>query len=243
MGQSAEQAQVYEFSSREIKELARRFDGIFLPANEDANLPIYFVEVQFQGKPDFYSRLFAEIMVYLHQYQPENDWCSVAVFASRSVDLGVPMQYRGFLMSEQVKWVYLDELAAPASPSLGIGIVQLVVGARDAAVELTNQLMQKARQELEDEALKRKVIELIEAVLVYKFTELSREEIEAMFGLSDLKQTRVYQEGKLEGKLESVPRLLALGLSVEQIATALGLDVALVRQAAQSQSAPDTPQG
>lgn len=161
------------------------------------------------------------------------------------------MQYRGFLMSEQVKLVYLDELAAPASPSLGIGIVQLVVGAREAAVEQTNQLMQKARQELEDEALKRKVIELIEAVLVYKFTELSREEIEAMFGLSDLKQTRVYQEGKeegkeegkREGKLESVPGLLALGLSVEQIATALGLDVALVQQAAQSQSAPDTPQG
>jgi predicted transposase YdaD len=40
-----------------------------------------------------------------------------------------------------------------------------------------------------------------------------------MFRLSDLKQTRVYQEaleegkekGKEEGKLESVPRLLGLG--------------------------------
>jgi predicted transposase/invertase (TIGR01784 family) len=65
-----------------------------------------------------------------------------------------------------------------------------------------------------------------------------------MLGLSELKQTRVYQEaleegklegrleGKLEGKLESVPRLLALGLSVEQIAEALGLDVERVRQAA-----------
>lgn len=29
--ESTEQAQEYEFSSREVKELARRFDGIFLP--------------------------------------------------------------------------------------------------------------------------------------------------------------------------------------------------------------------
>lgn len=76
-----------------------------------------------------------------------------------------------------------------------------------------------------------------------------------MFSLSDLKQTRVYQEakeegrqegklegkqegkleGKQEGKLETVPRLLALGLSVEQIAEALELDVEVVRQVAQKQ--------
>ena len=61
-----------------------------------------------------------------------------------------------------------------------------------------------------------------------------------MFGLSELKQTRFYQEvftegkleGKEEGKLETVPKLLALGLSIEQIAQALGLDEEVVRQAA-----------
>lgn len=54
-----------------------------------------------------------------------------------------------------------------------------------------------------------------------------------MFGLSELKQTRVYQEGKLEVKLEAVPKLLGLSLSVEQIAQALDLDVAQVQQVAQ----------
>ncbi|BAZ42405.1 hypothetical protein NIES4101_83740 [Calothrix sp. NIES-4101] len=72
-----------------------------------------------------------------------------------------------------------------------------------------------------------------------------------MFGLSDLKQTRVYQEGKeegkeegikegrkegtqagrLEAKLEAVPKLLALGLTVEQVAEVLGLDINQVQQA------------
>ncbi|WP_290879987.1 hypothetical protein [Fischerella sp.] len=39
-----------------------------------------------------------------------------------------------------------------------------------------------------------------------------------------------------EGKLEAIPRLLALGLTVEQIAEALGLEIEQVRQAAQNQS-------
>ncbi len=62
-----------------------------------------------------------------------------------------------------------------------------------------------------------------------------------MLGLSELKQTRVYQEakqegieegkqlgieqGKLQGKLEAIPRLLRMGLSLEQIVEALDLPI------------------
>jgi predicted transposase/invertase (TIGR01784 family) len=64
-----------------------------------------------------------------------------------------------------------------------------------------------------------------------------------MLGLGDLKNTRFYQEafqegleeGERRGKLEAVGRFLALGLSVEQVATALGLSVEEVTQAAQQQ--------
>jgi predicted transposase/invertase (TIGR01784 family) len=41
------------------------------------------------------------------------------------------------------------------------------------------------------------------------------------------------REGQQEAKLESIPRLLALGLSVEQIAQALDLDLEQIRQAIQ----------
>jgi predicted transposase/invertase (TIGR01784 family) len=70
------------------------------------------------------------------------------------------------------------------------------------------------------------------------------EEIQAMFELSDLKQTKVYQqaleegrqqglqEGKIEGKLECVPRFLELGLTVEQIAKVFALDVEVVQKKA-----------
>ncbi len=73
-----------------------------------------------------------------------------------------------------------------------------------------------------------------------------------MFGLSELKQTKVYQEalaegeakGKAEGKaegevkgevkakLKAVPRLLKLGLTVKQIAKALELPLEQVQQIA-----------
>ncbi len=54
-----------------------------------------------------------------------------------------------------------------------------------------------------------------------------------------IRNTRVYQEAFTEGeqqgrqaaKLETVPSLIELGLSVEQIAQVLAIDVEVVRQA------------
>jgi predicted transposase/invertase (TIGR01784 family) len=82
--------------------------------------------------------------------------------------------------------------------------------------------------------------------LVYKFPKMNREEIESMFGLSELKQTKVYQEAKQEGlaegkqeglaegarqeKLRMIPVLLKLGLSIAETAKELGLSVEEVQQ-------------
>ncbi len=92
------------------------------------------------------------------------------------------------------------------------------------------------QQEIDDIGFRENILELIKTILIDKFVTLSREEIEAMFAFSDLKQTRVYQEAKEEGKLESIPGLLAIGLTVEQIVTALGLEVVQVQTVAEKQS-------
>jgi hypothetical protein len=42
-----------------------------------------------------------------------------------------------------------------------------------------------------------------------KFSQLSRQEIEAMFLVSDIKQTRVYQEAKQEGEMILLIRMLS----------------------------------
>jgi predicted transposase YdaD len=71
----------------------------------------------------------------------------------------------------------------------------------------------RAKTEIANPLVARGIIELLETVLVSKFAKLSREEIQAMFLLTDIKQTRVYQEGKQEGKQEGETQLLLRQLS------------------------------
>jgi predicted transposase YdaD len=52
-----------------------------------------------------------------------------------------------------------------------------------------------------------------------------------MFNLTDWKKTQFYQDVKQEGKLETIPLLLRLGLSAEQISTELKLSLEVVRKA------------
>jgi predicted transposase YdaD len=47
----------------------------------------------------------------------------------------------------------------------------------------------------------RGIIEMITTILVYKFTNLSREEIEQMLGIT-IQETRVYRDAKAEGRVE-----------------------------------------
>jgi transposase len=72
-------------------------------------------------------------------------------------------------------------------------------------------------------------LELIQTICVYKFPELTRQEIEKMLNLDALKETRVYQEAKEEGqqseKRATIERLLALPLGVEQIVQAVALPI------------------
>ena len=77
-------AEGYQFTTAEIKEKAFRFDGIFIPTTDDK--PIFFIEVQFQPKNDFYWEYLSEIFLYLNQYRPINKWQAVAIFARRNCE-------------------------------------------------------------------------------------------------------------------------------------------------------------
>ncbi|MBW4618286.1 MAG: Rpn family recombination-promoting nuclease/putative transposase [Cyanosarcina radialis HA8281-LM2] len=237
IGNSPNRSDSYQFSSVEIKQTAFRIDGVFLPI-DDRELPIYFVEVQMQPDQEFYSRLFAEICLYIRHNKPQNDWRSAIIYPSQSADTGDIRHSHEFFASQRVRRIYLDELGEATSLPLGISTVKLVVEAENIAKEKAQELIGRIRQEIEAERQQQELLELIETILVYKFPKMTRKEIETMFGLSDLKQTRVYQEAKEEGreeaKLASIPRLLALGLSVPQIAEVLELDVAIVQQAAKN---------
>ena len=165
----------------------------------------------------------------------------MVVYPSRSVDVGETERYAELLISGQVTRIYLDELDSAVEQSIGLGTVKLVVEPESSAVTKARELIKLVRKEITSKISQQEFIELIETIIVYKFPQKSCEEIEKMFGFSELKQSKVYQEakqegklegktqGKLEGKLEAVPFMLNLGATVEQIAEALDLDVELVR--------------
>jgi len=198
LGEPTENARDYKFTSVEVKEKAFRFDGIFMA--DSVEKPIYFVEVQFQPKPDFYWELIAEINIYLNQFKPVQDWQAVALFAKRSLDVGELTAYQQELInSGRIKRIYLDELPPG---SIGMGLIELIVSKEAQAPELVKTLLDRTKTEVENDREKQGIIELLETVLLSKFSQLSRQEIEAMFLVSDIKQTRVYQEAKQEGREE-----------------------------------------
>ncbi|MBD2411118.1 flagellar assembly protein H [Nostoc calcicola FACHB-389] len=237
INQSPAEAIAYNFTSCEVKQLAFRLDGLFLPIANERKKPLYIVEVQFQPDDDLYYRLFAELFLYLRQYKPFHPWQVVIIYPTRSIEREETLQFGEMLLLNRVRRIYLDELSQAAEASVGVGVVKLVIEAEETAPELAKRLIEQAKQQITDEVTQRDLINLIETIIVYKLPQKSREEIEAMLGLSELKQTKVYQEaleeGKEQGKLEAIPRMIEFGLSLEAIAQLLDLPLEVVQQAAQ----------
>jgi predicted transposase/invertase (TIGR01784 family) len=212
IGQPQPGAANYQFTSQEVKQLSFRLDGLFIPLREDSQQPLYLVEVQFQPDDTLYYRLFAELFLFLKQYQPPHPWQIVVIYPHRGVEREQSLHFGEILNLASVRRIYLDELPHRSHPSLGIGVIKLVVESETAAVRTAQTLIERTREEITDQSSQRQLINLIESIIIYKLPQKSREEIEAMFGLSDLKQTRVYQEALAEGEERGLERGLEQGL-------------------------------
>ena len=223
LGLPAEEARAYRFDSVEVKQTAFRIDGVFLPLGEDSELPVIFAEIQFQSDRNLYKRLFSEIFLYLRHEGSNPVWRAVVVFAKRSYEPTETANYQPLLDSPLVSRLYLEELEKEEGP-LGVEMVRLVVESESDAPQHARQLLNRAQQ-LNDAEQRREIVDLIETIVLYKFPRMSREEIETMLGLNDLKQTKVYQEALEEGREEGIYEerhrmaleMLTNGMSVEQV--------------------------
>ena len=180
----------YTFTSVEVKETGFRFDGIFLPPDDLPNEPIYFIEVQFQPHPDFYHRFLCEIFLFLYQQKTDRDWLALAIFPTRNIDRSnLAFVHQEMIETGRIRRIYLDEINDRSSVEMQM--LNLITCPSEEAVRVVN--------EIRSIATNRVILEFIETILVYKFPRLSRKEIERMFALDDLRQTRVYQETLEEG--------------------------------------------
>jgi predicted transposase/invertase (TIGR01784 family) len=236
-----EMASRYQYQAIEFKETSHRVDGVFLP--KEPGLPLYFLEVQFYRLPTVFADLLVKVYTYLKQHDPGQPFCGVVLFASRSLEPTELSPYQRLMEGGQIQRFYLDEMEELTNAPLGLSILYLIRQVESHAPVTARELIARVKTEIVDESLRDDLIELIETVIIYKLPRLSREEIQAMLQVHDIRESRVYQEAKEEGLKEgkeegrkegisiSIAKMAAKKITAEEIAAILEMDVEQVQQA------------
>ena len=202
-GLTGSERAAYQFRSEEIKQTAFRLDGVLIPATEVREAPVVFVEVQYQPDEGFYGRFFAEILLYLYRCPPPHPWRALVIDPHRVVERVNLLHYGSLLNLPEVQRVYLEDFAGRPATTLGLRLIQLLIGDAEQAVMRAGALLRQARTTPAAELSFEQMLELVETILVYQCPQWGREEIKAMLGLdTELKQTRFYQEVFAEGRIE-----------------------------------------
>ncbi|MEM6353840.1 MAG: Rpn family recombination-promoting nuclease/putative transposase [Cyanobacteria bacterium P01_D01_bin.14] len=190
----------YRFDSVAVKEPKFEIDGVFLPP-EGTPGTIFFCEVQFQKDTRLYERLFGELFLYFYRQRDRfENWQAVIIYPTRSTEQSSTLPYNVLLSSDQVHRVFLDELGQPSQLPLNVGLLVLTTVSDEEAPRQARALLGRIN-EVEPNTERQAIISLIVTILSYRFTEMSRQEVEAMLDIR-FQETRLYQEVKEEGRQE-----------------------------------------
>ncbi len=233
---SPDLASQYRFESVAVKEPKFEIDGVFLPPLSAISGVVYFCEVQFQKDEKLYERLFGESFLYFYRNRALfADWEAVVIYPSRSIEQTDGHPYRALLNSNQVHLVYLDELGEIDQLPLGVALMVLTTVAEDAAPAAARMLLNRTGRETTTSEVARGIIDLIGTIMVYKFTNLSRQEIDAMLGIR-LEETRVYREAREEEREKIALNMLKENIPLETIARITELTIKQLQQLQSSQN-------
>jgi predicted transposase/invertase (TIGR01784 family) len=191
VSQPPDNAAGYVFESIEVKETAFRIDGVFLPP--DRSGVVFFCEVQFQLDKLLYERLLCEISIYIYRNRERfADWQVVVIYPTRTMEQSRTEVVREMLASGRIIRVYLDELGAAAELPTGLGLMVLTTLEGNEAISTARGFIDRSQGN-------RGIIDTVSTIMVYKFSNLSRDEVDAMLGI-ELEQTRVYREAVAVGE-------------------------------------------
>ncbi|NJL83881.1 MAG: Rpn family recombination-promoting nuclease/putative transposase, partial [Chloroflexaceae bacterium] len=215
------------FDSIEVKQTAFRVDGVFLPAHNSPAQPVYFVEVQFYPDENLYHRLFGEVFTFLRHHPDYPHWRTTVIFSDRNLEQQQKEAYQVLLDSHHTQLIFLDELPNTPDNTLSVQILKLIIEPQPTAPERARQILEQVPSLPQEQTLQ----QLIQTIMVYKFPQLSREEIVKMLGLAtSFKETRVYQEireeAREEGRKEGREEGMLLGersLILKQLTRRIGL--------------------
>jgi predicted transposase YdaD len=189
----------FDYSAPVVKEKELRLDGLLTPLDNE-NLPLVFLEAQMQKDTEFYSRYFGALFIYIHQYKIKRNWRGLLILNNRNQDLGSEIPYQD-LLNNRVQRLFLLDLLNQENLSPNLALLKLIITPENQAVSEAQKILESA--ESQDEFNLR--LDLVEAILVNKFPQLTIEEVQKMMNLreADITQTRFYQQvleiGRTEG--------------------------------------------
>jgi len=202
----------YRFDSVAVKEPTFTVDGVFLPPDTGEPGVVFLCEVQFQKDDRLYERLFGEAFLYFYRNRDRfSDWQAVIIYPSRSIEQSNIEPYLPLLESPKVHRIFLNELGNIRQLPLGVALMVLTTLKDDEAAMESRALVNRSQASGETPQQNRAIIDMIATIMVYKFTNLSRQEVEQMLGIN-LQETRVYREAKAEGEEIGVQRERSLVL-------------------------------
>ncbi|KHG38930.1 hypothetical protein OA07_26725 [Aphanizomenon flos-aquae 2012/KM1/D3] len=203
----------FEYSAPVLKEKETRLDGLLTPISNNSDVPLIFLAAQMQRDIKFYNRYFRGIFSYIDQYEISENWRGLLILLNKRLELGSELPHRN-LLNSQVERLYLEDLLHQDDLSPNLALLRLIVTPKDQAGLAARKILNSVSTEAEFQ-LK---LDLVESILVNKFTQLTLEEIQKMLNLkeADITQTRFYQEvleiGEKKGLQQGVQQGLQQGV-------------------------------
>jgi predicted transposase YdaD len=193
----------FEYSAPVVKEIEVRLDGLLIPSSDDLSLPLVFLEAQMQSDIDFYGRYFAGIFLYLRQYKPNQPWQGLIVIRHRNQDLGSEVPYQ-LQLDCQVQRLYLEDLLPLKELSPNLAMLRLLILPEEEVGVAARSILDNPPTVAEFQ----RRLDLVEAILVNKFPQLSFEEVRKMLDLKavNFSETRFYQDVLQKGLEQGLQR-------------------------------------
>ena len=206
-------ASEYQFDSVEIKQTSFRIDGVLLPPN--AAGVAYVVEVQFQPDEVLYERIMSEGALYFYRNRDRcRDYRLVVIYPSRDLEQKDLVPHQFLISTGKLTRIYLDELGEVSQLPIGLSLMVLTTLDDDEAKQVARDLANRAIGEPESRA----IMDILSTILIYKFTNLSRDEVNAMLASSieeSLAYRQIRDESILKGTQDMIVRQLRQRLGTE----------------------------
>jgi predicted transposase/invertase (TIGR01784 family) len=200
--------------------------------------PAYIWEIQYHPSDHVYANLMAKVGRFLDRGDPNQDFVGVVIYPNRGLEQKNLHPYRWWIRSDQLVRIYLDDLPAAGPEQFELGTLELIAAHPEAALAKAQAMVPRLRASNRPRAFQETVIQFIETIILYQFPKWSRKEIEKMLQVTDVRETRVFQEaleeGMEKGREEAmeaiVSRLFERNQTVTEIAELTGLTPAQIRK-------------